>query len=43
VLVYAALFGVGYVLLRSVAVGLLLLAVAGGAAYAIGRNLQTEF
>jgi len=42
VLVYAALFGVGYVLLRSAIVGVLLLAVAAAAAFAIGKNLQTE-
>jgi SSS family solute:Na+ symporter len=42
VLVYAALFGVGYVLLRSVIIGVLLLAVAAAAAFAIGKNLQTE-
>jgi Na+/proline symporter len=42
VLVYAALFGVGYVLLRSAIIGVLLLAVAGAAAFAIGKNLQTE-
>jgi SSS family solute:Na+ symporter len=42
VLVYAALFGVGYVLLRSAAVGVALLVVAAGAAFGISRNLQTE-
>jgi Na+/proline symporter len=42
VLVYAALFGVGYVLLRSVMIGALLLAVAAVAAFAIGRNLRAE-
>src|ERR1051326_8425055 len=40
VLVYAALFGVGYVLLRSVPIGLVLLAVSAAAAFAIARNLR---
>ena len=42
VLVYAALFGVGELLLRSVPVGLGLLALSGLAAFAIARNLRTE-
>jgi Na+/proline symporter len=42
VLVYGALFGVGEILLRSAAVGAVLLAVSAAAAVAIGRNLSTE-
>jgi hypothetical protein len=34
------LFGVGYVLLRSVPIGLVLLAVSAAAAFAIARNLR---
>src|SRR5262249_10915736 len=40
VLVYAALFGVGQLLLRSAAVGVLLLAVSAAAAIAIAKNLD---
>jgi solute:Na+ symporter, SSS family len=40
VLVYAALFGMGYLLLRSAIVGVSLLAVSAAAAFAIARNLQ---
>jgi len=40
VLVYAALFGVGQILLRSAAVGVLLLGVSAAAAFAIARNLR---
>jgi hypothetical protein len=40
VLVYAALFGVGEILLRSVTVGLALLVVSAAAAFAIARNLR---
>jgi Na+/proline symporter len=43
VLVYSALFGVGEILLRSVAVGVSLLAMSAAAAAAIARNLSTEF
>jgi len=42
VLVYAALFGVGELLLRSAAAGIALLAVSALAAFAIARNLRTE-
>jgi SSS family solute:Na+ symporter len=42
VLVYAALFGVGELLLRSAAIGLGLLAVSAVAAFAIARNLSAE-
>jgi len=42
VLVYAALFGVGHLLLRSAAVGVVLLAVSALAAFAIARNLHAE-
>jgi hypothetical protein len=42
VLVYAALFGVGELLLRSALVGLALLALSALTAFAIARNLQTE-
>ena len=42
VLIYAALFGVGEILLRSVAVGLGLLAVSAAAAVAIARNLDHQ-
>jgi Na+/proline symporter len=42
VLVYAALFGVGQLLLRSTAIGLSLLVVSGCAAFAIARNLTAE-
>ncbi len=40
VLVYAALFGVGEILLRSAAIGVALLVVSGAAAFAIARNLD---
>src|SRR5207244_737754 len=40
VLVYAALFGVGQILLRSAAIGLALLVVSAAAAFAIARNLR---
>ena len=40
VLVYAALFGVGQILLRSVPIGVALLIVAAAAAIAIARNLD---
>jgi Na+/proline symporter len=40
VLVYAALFGVGEILLRSAAVGAALLAISASAALAIARNLR---
>jgi SSS family solute:Na+ symporter len=40
VLVYAALFGVGYLLLRSAAVGIGLLVISALAALAIARNLR---
>jgi Na+/proline symporter len=42
VMIYASLFGVGEILLRSVARGLMLLAFAAIAAYAIARNLEVE-
>ena len=42
VLVYAALFGVGHVLLRSAAVGIGLLALSALAAFAIARNLTAQ-
>jgi solute:Na+ symporter, SSS family len=42
VLVYAALFGVGYLLLRSAAVGVALLVLSAIAAFAIARNLERE-
>jgi hypothetical protein len=42
VLVYAALFGVGQLLLRSAAVGIGLLAVSALAAFAIARNLTVQ-
>jgi solute:Na+ symporter, SSS family len=42
VLVYAALFGVGELLLRSTAIGLGLLVVSALAAFAIARNLTAE-
>jgi SSS family solute:Na+ symporter len=42
VLVYAALFGVGQLLLRSAIVGVALLAVSALAAFAIARNLVAE-
>jgi Na+/proline symporter len=42
VLVYAALFGVGYVLLRNAVVGMLLLVVSAAAAFAIAKNLERE-
>jgi hypothetical protein len=42
VLVYAALFGVGQLLLRSAAIGVGLLLVSASAAYAIARNLTAE-
>ena len=41
-LVYAALFGVGYVLLRSAIIGVLLLAISAAAAFAIANNLERE-
>lgn len=41
-LVYAALFGVGELLLRSAATGVVLLVVSACAAYAIARNLTAE-
>ena len=40
VLVYSSLFGVGEILLRSVPLGLTLLAIAAGAAVMIARNLD---
>jgi Na+/proline symporter len=40
VLVYAALFGVGEILLRSVALGCTMLVVSGLAAWAIAKNLK---
>jgi SSS family solute:Na+ symporter len=42
VLVYAALFGVGQLLLRSAAVGIGLLALSALAAFAIARNLTAQ-
>lgn len=42
VLIYSALFGVGYLLLRSAIVGAVLLVISAAAAYAIARNLETE-
>ena len=42
VLVYSALFGVGYLLLRSALVGAGLLVVSAFAAFAIARNLTSE-
>jgi Na+/proline symporter len=42
VLVYGALFGVGYVLLRSAVVGVALLGVSAVSAAAIARNLRRE-
>src|SRR4029077_11888692 len=42
VLVYAALFGVGQILLRSAAIGAGLLAVAAAAGLAIARSLSAE-
>jgi len=42
VLVYSALFGVGYVLLRSAMVGIALLGISAASAYLIARNLQQE-
>lgn len=42
VLVYAALFGVGQLLLRSVAIGMALLAVSAIAAFTIARNLTAQ-
>lgn len=42
VLIYGALFGVGEILLRSVTLGLALLAIAAGAAIMIARNLEPE-
>lgn len=41
VLVYAALFGVGELLLRSATVGIGLLSISALAAYAIARNLDS--
>jgi hypothetical protein len=41
VLVYAALFGVGELLLRSAAIGIGLLFISALAAYAIARNLDS--
>jgi hypothetical protein len=40
--VYAALFGVGEILLRSVTLGIALLVVSALAAAAIARNLDAE-
>jgi SSS family solute:Na+ symporter len=42
VLIYSALFGVGYLLLRSAVVGFALLGVSGASAYVIARNLAVE-
>ena len=42
VLVYASLFGVGQILLRSIALGITLLVVAALAAITIARNLDVE-
>src|SRR5262245_26728373 len=42
VLIYASLFGVGEILLRSVARGLMLLVIAAFAAFVIARNLEAE-
>src|SRR5262245_27620958 len=42
VLVYSALFGVGYVLLRSAAIGVALLAISAAAAFAIAKNLRQD-
>jgi Na+/proline symporter len=42
VLVYSALFGVGQILLRSVSLGVALLALSALSAYAIARNLDTD-
>jgi solute:Na+ symporter, SSS family len=42
VMIYSALFGVGELLLRSVAVGVVLLLVSAGAASVIARNLARE-
>src|SRR5262245_10098970 len=42
VLIYASLFGVGEILLRSVALGITLLAIAAAAAFVIARNLEAE-
>jgi hypothetical protein len=40
--VYASLFGVGEILLRSVALGVTLLVIAALAAMMIARNLEAE-
>ena len=40
VLVYAALFGVGEILLRSATIGVALLIASGAAAFGIARNLR---
>src|SRR5262245_32639433 len=42
VLIYASLFGVGEILLRSVALGIMLLVIAAFAAFVIARNLEAE-
>jgi hypothetical protein len=42
VLVYASLFGVGEILLRSVALGVALLVIAALAAITLARNLNVE-
>jgi len=42
VLIYASLFGVGEILLRSVALGITLLVIAALAAITIARNLEVE-
>jgi len=42
VLIYGSLFGVGEILLRSLALGVTLLAIAAGAAIIIARNLEAE-
>jgi hypothetical protein len=42
VLVYAALFGVGELLLRSAPIGIGLLIVSAAAAFAIARNLTAQ-
>jgi SSS family solute:Na+ symporter len=42
VLIYASLFGVGEILLRSVALGITLLVIAALAGFTIARNLEVE-
>jgi hypothetical protein len=42
VMIYSALFGVGYLLLRSALVGIALLAISAGSAFAISRALSSE-